>query len=958
MRLSARAGARLLTGLALAWALQAVPCRPAQAGSFDITEEQKRALQHAQRLIDAGRSGQGFAVFDSLRAAAEAHRDETLRLRVLVARGRMLQVAGRAVAADSLLRAVMPWVLARGDTALFSRAAIWRGMALQEQGRYTEAAALYTHTGSLAAAAGDREAEGFLLSGLAYTQLLNGRKDEARAGYTRARELLRGAKNRFGELNALTGLGRAYHESGEPDRAIAAFREVATLARASDLPYLEANALNNIGTEQHTRGDPSLALASYRASAEAWKRVGTTSESVVPALNAARVLAELGRFGEASAVADSVLRLCRASSLVNGEIMSLNLLQELCAKRRDGPGLRSVSCTLLGLGERLPVGSQLKAWQAYATAAALAESTGRALEILERHGRPLRDRVSTDFAVEFDLDLCGYLVSLGRDDELTAIALAADRLAVQVDRLDLRVRLLTLAARADLRRGRSADALARLNVAVAAWESLRARPTDLEWRERRADDQGLCTALIQAHLQDDRVPDRGVRTRRAFDAAQRFKARTLLDRLAIRGVEPGVEPANAASAWTLVRLQAEVLSDRDLLLDAYEGPEDSYLFAVTRDRCEVITYDDPNSLAAEIRLFHDLVADPAAAGNRAAATERRAMIDPAAALAERRAMIDPAAAALADRVLGPARSFLDSTRRIIWAPDGVFNLLPLDVLPWSSPSTEPAGPIGSRLVIARVPSPSVFARTHLRAPGGVGPAPRGLVLSGDRNADGEPLPGAAAETRSLVRRFARIEAATDPARTDLGRFDFIHAAAHTELNDQYPWRSAILLAATDSNGTARRWPAEEIARTPVAARLVVLSGCASAGGSLVPGEGVLGISTAFLAAGVTSVVATLWPVEDEATRVFVERFYDALGRGEPVGSALRRAKAKTAASARYADPFYWAGFVLIGDPDLRLPLERRRGPAGLRWPAGLALLAVAGYLSGRVIRDRRRATHR
>jgi CHAT domain-containing protein len=97
--------------------------------------------------------------------------------------------------------------------------------------------------------------------------------------------------------------------------------------------------------------------------------------------------------------------------------------------------------------------------------------------------------------------------------------------------------------------------------------------------------------------------------------------------------------------------------------------------------------------------------------------------------------------------------------------------------------------------------------------------------------------------------------------------------------------------------------------------LAVLSACRSALG---PGEGsdsLLTLTGAFLAAGSTAVVATLWDVDDTATRVFMSQFYDQLARGRAPADALRRAKLRFADDPRWARSSLWAAYILVGEAE-------------------------------------------
>jgi CHAT domain-containing protein len=176
----------------------------------------------------------------------------------------------------------------------------------------------------------------------------------------------------------------------------------------------------------------------------------------------------------------------------------------------------------------------------------------------------------------------------------------------------------------------------------------------------------------------------------------------------------------------------------------------------------------------------------------------------------------------------------------------------------------------------------------------------------------------------------------------LARFGQLHFAVHTRVNDQYPWRCEISLG-----GAAVH--ASEIASLRLGARMAVLSSCESAGGRASSGEGVAGLASAFMAAGVPVVVASLWPVEDAATFDLMRAFYRALERGEPAAQALCSAQGAVRRIARTRDPFYWAGFVVLGDPALGAALKPRGGaPLALALvPVVLALVWVVGFRLGR-----------
>jgi hypothetical protein len=87
---------------------------------------------------------------------------------------------------------------------------------------------------------------------------------------------------------------------------------------------------------------------------------------------------------------------------------------------------------------------------------------------------------------------------------------------------------------------------------------------------------------------------------------------------------------------------------------------------------------------------------------------------------------------------------------------------------------------------------------------------------------------------------------------------------------------------------------------------------------------VLGLTSAFLSAGVSSVVATLWPVDDVVTADLMDAFYTGLADGKTVASALRGAQLRIRADKKTRHPFYWAGFVVVGDGDVSVLIERQQ----------------------------------
>ncbi len=147
---------------------------------------------------------------------------------------------------------------------------------------------------------------------------------------------------------------------------------------------------------------------------------------------------------------------------------------------------------------------------------------------------------------------------------------------------------------------------------------------------------------------------------------------------------------------------------------------------------------------------------------------------------------------------------------------------------------------------------------------------------------------------------------------ELSKYDYIHFATHGLMNSQYPELSGLLLAQNKTSAEDGILYTGEIYGLDLKAELVTLSACETALGKRVEGEGVRGLTTAFLFAGAHTVVVSLWKVADESTSQLMINFYNHLLSGKDKSLALREAKLALLRDANYSNPFYWAPFVQIG----------------------------------------------
>ena len=410
-----------------------------------------------------------------------------------------------------------------------------------------------------------------------------------------------------------------------------------------------------------------------------------------------------------------------------------------------------------------------------------------------------------------------------------------------------------------------------------------------------------------------------------------------LERQELEVRDAGERSHLGATPVSLAEVQ-QSLAANEALLAFQTGPDASWLFAITRQQARVLELPDRHALRESLALFKGLMRQPA--GNR-----------------------ERAGVALYEQLLKDALDGLPAgVVRLIVVPD-----LPLDTFPLSAlGSARGAQPLARQYEVVLVPSATIWHEWRTR------PAPAqdraALVLadpqlefatatpSGHRSWSMDSalslgaLPQARAEGREILEQLDQHgtlwvggkASETALKALDFSRYGVLHFAAHTVIDSANTDRSAVLLA----SGTGHEdglLQSREIADLQLDRQLVVLSACQSATGSQVRGEGVLGLARSFFAAGARTVIGSLWPVRDDYARAFFEPFYSSLAEGSAVGAAFHRAQQNLIDDGLPAEA--WAGFVLMGDPDLvpvaAMPDERS---ARLTIVAVILLFCVAAAL--------------
>lgn len=891
-------------------ALVLLSCCAAASGSPD---DRVRFLARVDSLHVAHRVAAAESLLAPRLAEARAASDSSFVLPLVAKLGRLHASYGRPRTGEPLLAEAADLAAALRDTLRWCDALRWLGYALDQQGRPAEAGEIYVRLRGLAVATADSRHEAWSLVGLAYLATRAGRYADAERDYLRAADLFHALGDAQPEVWALSGLGAALHEAGRLDAARACYERVLALARDVGYEAVAAMAENNLGALVFAVGDPGEALAHYRNALAIQRSLAQRQDAVVTGGNIADCLLELGRYDEAEVLLDELRAECVAGGFldrtpsVHARLVQLRRLQ---GRQREAAAIaRGVLADDAGV---VDIGDRVKHLVGLSQALAAQDSLGAALAVLAEGAARWGAQAGGESALRLRLELGRAEAAAGRDAEAVA---TLDGVVVTA-RAEGLVRplfaALTARAAAQRRLGHAAAALAGLREAARVWETVRDAPRDPQWREQRgATGGGLAAALASAVLAEDAGRDAA-----AFDEIQVFKARTLSERIGLGGTGPRT-PVGAAE------LGASVLDEGELLLDYYLGAEESLVFAVSREGVRIARLGPAAVLEGRARLFRDLVAfAPATPGVEA---------------------LETAAVHLAALVFGDLEELVAGSEHVVAIPDGALNLVPFSLL------------TPGRVGWTRAPSATILAALREQAP--ERPAGEGvLAFASSRTRDGRRLPGAVREVRSLASRYRDVTTVITgagssggaPDLEDLPGYAVLHLATHARADDQSPWASTILVD-PDASGEEAAWRADRIAHLSLRADLVVLSACETASGRVLSGEGVLGLSSAFLAAGAPALLATLWPVDDAATAVMMEEFYRELASGLPAATALDRARSVVRQVPATHHPFYWSGFVLIGDGHTCVDLTPR--PSRVPAVAGVGILAL--LLALRVLHRRR-----
>ena len=798
---------------------------------------------------------------------------------------------------------VLPVAHALRDTFVLATIHVRRGWGAQIAGRNETAVPDYETGARYAHQAGVDSLEGMAHRGLGAIAKMAGQYDRAQRELALADRQL--PVPSFEWLHTQLLLGEMLVRTGHPDEAQTRFQDLLVESRRRRNRWMLAASLMDLGNVSYEQGDMAQAdrdwaqAAAHFDSLAARGRIDPSS-AIGARANRAHALIELDRLADARALLDQQIAACDGLqdpgirvSVERDLGILLRRSGQVAAAERTLRSVRAATGTTDSESEEtasLELAGLLRDESRIAESEALLDS----LLAPARRARMASGNVAAAL-----IEKSANRRALGHPDEALAFAREAEQIVrPKADQpsltwFDAAVEL----GHSQRDAGTPEKAVATLSGAARAWERWRLRISNLEWRERAG--SGLSELFAQyglALLDSRRTASEAQRARQAFDALQVFQGRTLEERM----LGSGLSTASMARRVTSDSLRARVLRPGETLLDLVATPETTFAFVVTTQGVAARMLPGTTRLGA---LYTDW---------------RGAMLGGADG-----AMVSQGLARLSGELLGPVAPLLAGRSRIVVSGGGPVSLWPIVAFALPGESRT----LGETREIAATPSATMFALLRRRAAAPLD-APAMLAVARTTDAEGRGLDGAEREVDRLGKDFAHVtvrsnrgDQAVDALVGDLARFDALHLSAHTEAAPGAPWRSGLLLGKGAGEDAYLR--ASTVSRMKLKARLAVLSGCQSAGALALAGEGSLGLSSGFLCAGTTTVIATLWPVEDRVADRFMSEFYAGLAAGQTTAAAARDARLALKGRPETANPRDWAAFVVVGEPGTTLRLTPR-----------------------------------
>jgi CHAT domain-containing protein len=767
--------------------------------------------------------------------------------------------------------------------------------------------------------------------------------EQARDYYQRSLQLYEQSNRPFGRAEALSAIGNSYRRQGNYARALDYLRQGLKLLEESGRKYGLAGALTEMGDLYLLQGDEKLALEFYERSQTLFEKLGSKDKLAALIGRRGKLQQRRGNYEQALSAYDQSLALYKAIGNKRGMAEAYATIGDsylwLKQPERSLENYRESLKLFEEIGNKNGVGFVMtgiarveqdrndhrKALSLAQQAAALAEKTGNlelAWEInclIGNSQLALRQPDQARHSFERAVATIEKLRGQAAGGELAQRYFLEHRLEPYHSLISLLVgqgepeQALVWAERSKARVLLDVIQSGRVNVSRAM--------TAAEQQQERV----LRAEIISLNTQVTRVSQMDKPDQSRLDELKSLREKA---RLNYEAFQTSLYAAH--SELRVQRGEAAVINSEEIaallpdagsaLLEYVVTDDATYLFAVTK----------PSSRAAPTVQVFTLPIKRAELERQTESFRQQ--------LAGRDLAFRDAAQKLSKLLLRPAQTQLIGKTNLVIVPDDVLLGLPFQAL-----LTRENRFLIEEAAFSYAPSLTVLRQMKKRRPEGQpGSGTPALLALGNpllgketieratlvlRDEKFDPLPEAEEEVKQLGRLYGPsrskvyvgAEAREDWAKAEAGDVRVLHFATHGTLNNAAPMYSHLVLAQGNKNddGLLEAW---ELMELDLKADLVVLSACETARGRYGAGEGMIGLTWAMFVAGVPSTVVSQWKVESASTRDLMVGFHRGISSPARAGktkvtktAALRQAALKLLRNPETSHPFYWAGFILVGD---------------------------------------------
>jgi CHAT domain-containing protein len=659
--------------------------------------------------------------------------------------------------------------------------------------------------------------------------------------------------------------------------ASASYHQVLLLSGRQNRPFLEAIALGSLGYLAMWQEHYDEAIDWFKRAVEKSQQAGAQYALAKTFGNLGWNHAVVGDFDNAEASFKRAIDASAKVGLVADRVYWMNALGDVYYQQRRYREAKTISDEALQLAQGME--NQRTLTECLNTLAEIELATGQ-LDLAEKHNEQaaaIENAGLDHFGVQYSR-LIAARIALGKRQYAQAEAILRKILADPSVETSLKWQAQSRLAQVLAAENQPAKAEREFRLAIS---TIREAQDSLHRDEFRVSFLAGAIQFYDAYI--DFLVARG----RAVDAL------SIADLSRARALEQGLaEPSRTGRFASGAAPQKLAARFRSTLLFYSLGEQHSYLWVVTSAKVTLVALPPEKEISPLVASYKESI-----------------LGSPDDPLTSQ----DSAGARLYSLLVGPAAKMIPRDSRVIILSDGVLDTFNFETL--VVPTPRPHYWIDD-VVLTNANSLALLARSRSMPP----PRSPNLFLVGNplsADASFPPLPQASTEISDVESyfpqksRFLLTGAAATPdayLKSDPARYAYLHFVTHGIASRLQPLESAVILS---PSGDSYKLYAREIITRPLRAYLVTISACNGAGNRAYAGEGLVGLSWAFLRAGAHNVISALWEVSDASTPQLMNSLYEGLHRGEDPATALRRAKLSLLHSNTiYAKPFYWAPFQL------------------------------------------------